>query len=199
MTNLGELIKIQWIPSHIIPENNIADKMAKMACDWQTISEFLPECEENVSNLRREMQSYRLDNWEQTKSSLKLGDYINNIFDWKWVTSGLRRCDVIMARFRNGCVGLNEYLFKLGFVIAPYCEYCPGYQIEDANHFILLCPKYEEYREDLRESLKKLGIGVNPLQLADLLGGSGFTPHRRRRIMLCFYKFIVSSGKLTTL
>ena len=51
LTNLGKLIKIQWIPSHVLPENNIADKMAKMACDWQTISDFLPENEETVSNL----------------------------------------------------------------------------------------------------------------------------------------------------
>ena len=50
-----------------------------------------------------------------------------------------------MTRFKSGCVGLNDYLFKLRFVETPYCEYCPGYQIEDANHFILLCPKYEEY------------------------------------------------------
>ena len=74
------------------------------------------------------------------------------------MTSGLRTCDVIMTRFRSGYVGLNEYLFKLGFVEIPYCEYCPDYQIEDANHVILLFHKYEEYRNDLKESLRKLGI-----------------------------------------
>ena len=29
--SVGKLIKNQWIPSHIIPENNISDKKAKMA------------------------------------------------------------------------------------------------------------------------------------------------------------------------
>ena len=57
-------------------------------------------------------------------------------------------------RFKIGCMGLNEYVFKLGFGENPYCEYCPKYQIEDTNYFILLCPKYEEYRDDLKESLK---------------------------------------------
>ena len=106
------------------------------------------------------MHSCRIDVWEQVKSSLKIGEYINNIFKWKWMTSGLRRCDVIMARFRCSCVGLSEYLFKLGLVKTPYYKYCPNYQIVDANHFILLCPKYEEYRDNLTESLKKLDIGV---------------------------------------
>ena len=165
--------------------------MTKMACNWQIISEFLPEYEERVL--------YRLDIWEQAKGSLKIGDYIDNTYDWKWITSGSRRCVVIMARFKRGCVGFNEYLSKLGFVEIPYSKYCPCYQIEDANHFILLCPKYEEYRDDLKETLKKLGVGVNTLLLADLLGGPGFIPHKRRKIVLSFYKFIFSSVKFTTL
>ena len=41
--DMGKLIKIQWIPSHIIFENDIAEKMAKTACNWQTVSEFFPE------------------------------------------------------------------------------------------------------------------------------------------------------------
>ena len=72
LTNLDKLIKIQWIPSHVIPENDIADKMAKMAYNWHTISEFLSEYEENVCNLRRYLHSYRLDNWEQAKSFFKV-------------------------------------------------------------------------------------------------------------------------------
>ena len=67
-----------------------------------------------------------------------------------WVTRGIRKCNVIITRYRSGCVGINEYLFKLGFVKTPYCEYCSNYQIEDANHIILLCPKYEEYKENLK-------------------------------------------------
>ena len=96
------------------------------------------------------------------------------------MTTGLRRCNVIMARFRSGCVELNEFLFKVKFFESPYCEDCPGYQIKNANHFIPLCPKYEEYRDDLKKSLKKLEMGVNPLILADLLGRFGFTPYKKR-------------------
>ena len=78
---MGKLIKDQCNTSHVIPKNNIADKMAKMACNWQTVSEFLPEYEESILNLRRDLHSYRSDNWEQANSSLNIGDYINNIFD----------------------------------------------------------------------------------------------------------------------
>ena len=100
------------------------------------------------------MHSCRIDHWEQVKRSLKTGEYKNNIFKWKWMTSSFRRCDVIMARFRCGCVWLNKYLFILGLVKTPFCEYCPNSQIEDVNHFIFLCLKYDEYRDDLKESLK---------------------------------------------
>ena len=107
---MGKLIKIQWIPSHIIPENDVADKAA---CGWQTVLEYFPECGETVLNLRRSLHCCRIGVWEEIKGSLKIGEYINNIFEWRLMTSGLRRCGVIMARFRCGCVGLNKYLFKL--------------------------------------------------------------------------------------
>ena len=81
VTNMGKLIKIQRIPLHIIPENNIADKMTKMVCNWQNIWEFLLEYEDSISNLRSDLHSYKLDIWEQAKSSLKIGDYISNIYD----------------------------------------------------------------------------------------------------------------------
>ena len=79
---MGKLIKIQWIPSHIIPENDVADKAA---CGWQTVLEYFPECGETVLNLRRSLHCCRIGVWEEIKGSLKIGEYINNIFEWRWV------------------------------------------------------------------------------------------------------------------
>ena len=77
---MGKLINI---PSHIILENDVADKISKTTCNWQTVLNFF-------QNVVIVFYSYRIGVWEQVKKSLKIGEDINNIFELRWMTSGLR-------------------------------------------------------------------------------------------------------------
>ena len=68
---MGKLIKIQWIPSHIIPENDIADKMAKTAFNWQTVWEFFSREWGKCFKFGQGFSNYRIDFWKQVRKFFK--------------------------------------------------------------------------------------------------------------------------------
>ena len=64
---------------------------------------------------------------------------------------------------RTGHCKLNNYLSKRKIVEDPACE-C-GHGIENVKHFLLLCPKHEEQRNELRKE-----VGSRNMRLENLLG-----------------------------
>ena len=98
----------------------------------------------------------------------------------------------MLARFRSGCVGVREYLFKTGCADSTYCVYCLNYQLGSKEHYIIHRPIYDNAEDDL----KKLIVKIDPIYVSDLLGGAGFSPHKRRSVMKAFCKFLISTGRI---
>ena len=51
---------------------------------------------------------------------------------------------------RVGCSNLNEDLYQRNLSDIPLCD-C-GHEIEDMEHFLLKCTKYEEMRNHIRDA-----------------------------------------------
>ena len=68
-----------------------------------------------------------------------------------------------LIRLRTGHCRLNNYLNKRKIIEDPTCE-C-GRGIENVQHFLLLCEKYEEPRNELRKE-----VGCRNMRMENLLG-----------------------------
>ena len=76
-----------------------------------------------------------------------------------------------LARLRTGHCSLNQYLHRFGIVDSPLCT-CNSGAIENVEHFLIHCPKYDRQRATL---MKKIGIGG--MWVEKLLGYSQFVTH----------------------
>ena len=84
---------------------------------------------EYYSMLRKSFNSSKSDLWTLNKSNLYLREVVQNknIWTWKWISSGIRRFDVVLTRFINGCAGAKKYLYKICSVDSAFCLYYPNY------------------------------------------------------------------------
>ena len=64
---------------------------------------------------------------------------------------GERNINIICAQLRMKCSNLHKHLYDLHVVDSPACA-C-GHNVEDVNHYLLVCPLYELCRDDMIESL----------------------------------------------
>ena len=78
--------------------------------------------------------------WWENKSKFYIGEINDDIKQWNFKTTGNRRLNVIMARFRNGRVGL-QCMFKIKHSLIPCCPV----QLETIKHYICYCPKYRGF------------------------------------------------------
>ena len=115
------------------------------------------------------------------------------------MSSGSNHCDTLLARFRNGHVGLRNYLYKIKLVDSPFCLFCPGNIEETISHFLFDCPKYIDSRNVLKTALNNLNIHSSSISLSVLLDGAGFSPQKRLKLMWIFYTFLKSTDKFLTL
>jgi len=76
-----------------------------------------------------------------------------------------------LARLRTGHCSLNQYLHRFGIVDSPLCA-CNSGAIENVEHFLIHCPKYDRQRATL---MKEVGIGG--MWVEKLLGYSKFVTH----------------------
>ncbi|KAK3099985.1 hypothetical protein FSP39_012969 [Pinctada imbricata] len=103
---------------------------------------------------------------------------------------GDRKPNILLTRLRNTCSNLNADLFKVNLNNSPVCS-C-GSSIEDASHYLLLCPLYNEQRRILNSRLQPL----YPLTLSDLLSGStNLSLTENTYIQLAVQDFILASNR----
>ena len=69
----------------------------------------------------------------------------------KYIYNGNRKPQILQARMRLGCSGLNEYLHRINLVGSPLCRW--GHGIEDAEHFLIECVFYDHIRHDMQTDL----------------------------------------------
>ena len=70
---------------------------------------------------------------------------------------------------RNKCSALAHDLYINHINISPICGNCKMNTAEDAEHYFLLCPKYNTARPDLLTAFGNLGI---PCTTQGILHGS---------------------------
>src|SRR5579859_2012914 len=165
-------ITLIWIPGHMeIVGNEKADEAAKEAAKSKKVDvnfthKPLKSSRSNVIN--QIVKKDWLDAWKngkdnakqlrrittkaQDQESKKLYNSINN-----------RTSLAQLARLRTGHCSLNQYLHRFGIEESPLCE-CGNEAIENVEHYLLHCPRYDRQRSKLRKE-----VGIGGMQIEKLL------------------------------
>ena len=130
------------------------------------------EFEEHLINLKSKFLKFNFTPWNTNKTSFYIGQHIVDVSKEIWIPSGSRHIDSVMARFRSGCVGVNEFLYKIKQTNSPDCPNSIN-TIETIQHFVCYCPKYTNSRDQFSSSLAELKINVNDFTLTTLFTGMG--------------------------
>jgi hypothetical protein len=93
-----------------------------------------------------------------------------------------RRQTATLARLRTGHCSLNQYLYRFGHTESPMCE-CGSGAIENVEHFILQCSRYDKQRARLVRE-----VGVGGMRMEKLLGRSQLIRHT--------LKYVDETGRL---
>ena len=151
----------------------------------------------DASSLSRQcLNSYYVREWETSIIGSFYETIKPNFISWPWACSRHRLLDTVLAKFRSGHVGLNQYLCRIGRIPDPYCPNCP--QVSDTiEHFLLVCPYYLLARQKLEQTLQGLGIPILTMKI--LLGGGGFSPHLQLQIRTAFFSYLCSSRRIKSL
>jgi len=73
-----------------------------------------------------------------------------------------RRQITHLARRRTGHCNLNQYLHRFQHTESPLCE-CGDGNIENMEHYLIQCRKYDEQREKLRRNVRFAGMRMEKL------------------------------------
>ena len=193
------IVVIQWIPSHTnVHGNEMADLLAKNACEYDVVTFLVMELEELFVTARQNIMSHFYCQQNADKDSSCLGRLLSSVKDWDWLTSGNRHCDVILAKLRNNVARLNSFLHIINLSDSPHCIYCLN-TLETPQHYLLECPRYVLARNKMFARLKELGLNNNNISMSILLSGSDFSPNKRRKIMYALYTYFTDTDKLNIL
>ena len=82
--------------------------------------------------------------------------------------AGDKFSQILYTRLRTECSSLNQHLFRRGLVPSPNCM-CRD--IESNEHFLMICPRYNQIRGDLFNALRDYIIPATPFTAQLLLYG----------------------------
>jgi hypothetical protein len=166
-------ITIAWIPGHRnIHGNDKADEAAKNAAEYPIT---VPNA--NVLPLKS-TRNWSIKNtckkeWERMwKTSSHDARQLRRITTKRQVEKGhniyrslSKRLHIAyLARLRTGHCNLRQYHHRFGRADNPYCE-CGDGSIENVEHYLLSCRKYDRQREKLRRN-----VGFGGMWMEKLLG-----------------------------
>ncbi len=94
-------------------------------------------------------------NWNDCKTGRQFYNIRNRVSPSKMILNLSREDQVILTRLRMGHTKLNSTLHIIGNHSTGLCEIC---QVkETVDHVLLLCPRYEQERNELQRELQNLG------------------------------------------
>ena len=91
-----------------------------------------------------------IQDFDRFKSALTKEYPISN----KLYAHGQRKTNILHARIRMGCSGLNAHLFQNYITDSPRCA-C-GDPYEDPLHYLVACPRFEIQRNDLQMAISEI-------------------------------------------
>ena len=108
-----------------------------------------------------------------------------------WFYVGDRRKSIVHSRLRMNCSQLSYDLYALGIINNPSCL-C-GHVREDATHFLLFCPLYNQQRRKLFNIFDNIGFGKN---VSNILHGNSESDRASNiKATLAIHDFFRSSGR----
>lgn len=147
-----------WIPSDKgIQGNELADKLAKLAAtNGNKIYLLIPSndlYEEIKSNMFKAHFSF-LSRQSQIKGTQYFERYFNeNKKPWFYNSNTTRFHITTINRIRSNHYNLDESIFRKFMITSSECE-C-GDPIQDIDHILWECPKYNEERNTLIKKLNR--------------------------------------------
>src|SRR5579859_2960008 len=157
-------IALVWIPGHMnIAGNEKANKAARDAAKSKTpdvnfIHKPLKSSRSNIINqtTKRDWLNAWKNGKDNAKQLRRITTKVQDQESKKLYNSIANRISLAqLARLRTGHCSLNQYLHRFGIEESPLCE-CGNGAIENVEHYLLHCPRYDRQRSKLR---KKVGIG----------------------------------------
>jgi ribonuclease HI len=169
-------IIIKWIPGHTnIYGNEIADKLAKLGCNS---NHFLPVKYQLLDALNQ-IQSSNMDVWkdwfinlaqEKGKYYFKIRPIVDNkpwYYKFKFKNNDTKTLNRLLA----GHTYTKKWLNIMRIERNNICDKCPG-KIEDENHIISECIKYDKQRRShqllLKYSVEQILKKNNPKELKEI-------------------------------
>lgn len=156
----GNNIQIFWIPSHKkgLQGNDLADSLAKEA------SRLVPDqcCKIPFTDLKGLYKSKSKENTcsaiienSKVKGSMYFTYYYNHESKpWYFNKPLPRKIITIINRCRSGHYSLAASLAKCNLINDPFCN-CNENRIQDLDHILWQCPRFDEQRKNFIADLKK--------------------------------------------
>ena len=112
-----------------------------------------------------------------------------------YYNTGRRQLQILQTRLRTECSSLNEHLFLRNLVPSPNCT-CGV--VENNNHYLLTCPKYDNARTDMLTVVQQI-LSANTLITCDTLffGINGACNDRNAEIFKTVQKYIEETKRFT--
>jgi hypothetical protein len=183
--------EIKWVPGHEgVRGNEDADEAAKSAAKSEGNEPNIPTSTHRPLKSARAVSIKRdtTDDWnaswqsqapdrdaKQLRRITRKPNALRGTKLYKAATL-TRRQTAQLARLRTGHCSLNQYLHRFGHAESPRCE-CGSGAIENVDHFLLHCPRYDRQRAKLVRE-----VGVCGMRLEKILGRPRMIRHTLRYV-----------------
>lgn len=137
--------------------------------------------------------------WNSLEDSICLSQSVNSFKKCirvtreipKYYCSGNRKGQILHTRLRTGCSSLNYHLFRKNIIND---EYCVCGNIEDTNHFLFVCPRFDIQRQIMINKLLRI---CNPTLDVLLYGDSNLNFEQNVEIFETVQEFIVRTKRFS--
>ena len=124
LINKGSTVILEWVPSHVgVTGNELADVEAKKSLSLPEISNFLPLFKEDIKTLCKNfIKNMWQKEWE-SKPNRNLYNICKTVNFSVKIPELSRSHERLLFKLRNGYLGLNKHLNKIGISPTPPVHY----------------------------------------------------------------------------